>query len=158
MKKYGFALVLIFGLTTLAHAETSTSDASVSTTTNNDVMATSVSAPAAAVSTDPVVPAAVATPAAATSVAAENGANGENLEFISGEVSETDEANKTITVKLYGETENTPGDKSITVKVEPSTDITDGEKDRDLKSLTKGTEVDVEYDPTSSKATYIFVY
>ena len=82
----------------------------------------------------------------------------ENLEFVSGEVSAMDEATKSLTVKLYGETENAPSDKTLKVTVDSSTDITDGEQDRDLKSLTAGTEVDVEYDPTTSKATYIFVY
>ena len=36
--------------------------------------------------------------------------------------------------------------------------LVQGEQDRDLKSLTVGTEVDVEYDPATNKATYIFVY
>lgn len=82
----------------------------------------------------------------------------ENLEFISGEVTGMDEAAKSLTVKLYGETEDETAEKSLTVKVDETTDITDGEKDRDLKSLAAGTEVDVEYDPASNKATYIFVY
>ncbi len=82
----------------------------------------------------------------------------ENLEFISGEITGADQAAKTITVKLYGETENAAADKILTVKVDESTDITDGEKDRDFKSLTASTEVDVEYDPATNKATYIFVY
>ena len=54
-----------------------------------------------------------------------------------------DEAAKTITVKLYGETENSASDKILTVKLDETTDITDGEKDRDAKSLTNGTEVDI---------------
>ncbi|MBI3315456.1 MAG: hypothetical protein HYZ87_00565 [Candidatus Omnitrophica bacterium] len=82
----------------------------------------------------------------------------ENLEFVSGEVSAVDEAAKSVTVKLYGETENDASAKVLTVKVDETTDITDGEQDRDLKSLSAGTEVDVEYDPASNKATYIFVY
>ena len=82
----------------------------------------------------------------------------ENLEFVSGEITSTDEAAKTVTVKLYGETENAANDKTLTVKLDETTDITDGEKDRDIKSLTNGTEVDVEYDPATNKATYIFVY
>jgi DNA segregation ATPase FtsK/SpoIIIE-like protein len=87
-----------------------------------------------------------------------DGAEAENLEFVSGEVSAIDEAAKTVTVKLYGETENETKEKVVTVKIDDSTDITDGENDRDLKSLTAGTEVDVEYDPTSKLATYIFIY
>jgi len=81
----------------------------------------------------------------------------ENLEFVSGEVTALDEAAKKVTVKLYGETEETK-EKAITIEVDEATDITDGEKDRDLKSLAAGTEVDVEYDPATTKATYIFVY
>ena len=46
----------------------------------------------------------------------------------------------------------------LKVNVDENTDITDGEQDRDLKSLSVGTEVDVEYDPATNKATYIFVY
>ena len=82
----------------------------------------------------------------------------ENLEFVSGEVSAMDETAKSLTIKLYGETENAPTDKTLKVTVDSSTDITDGEQDRALKSLSAGTEVDVEYDPATNKATYIFVY
>lgn len=82
----------------------------------------------------------------------------DNLEFISGEVTALDEAAKSITVKLYGETEQGAAEKNISVTVDDATDITDGEKDRDLKSLAAGTEVDVEYDSKTNKATYIFVY
>ncbi len=82
----------------------------------------------------------------------------DNLEFISGEISSTDETTQSVTVKLYGETESGTSDKTLKVTVDGTTDITDGEQDRDLKSLTAGTEVDVEYDPATNKATYIFVY
>lgn len=82
----------------------------------------------------------------------------DNLEFISGEVSELDETAKTVSVRLYGENEDTASDKVLKVSVDENTDITDGEQDRDLKSLATGTEVDVEYDPATNKATYIFVY
>ncbi len=85
-------------------------------------------------------------------------ANAENLEFISGEVTGLDEVAGALTVKLYGETEADTNPKSLVVHVDETTDITDGEKDRDVKSLATGTEVDVEYDPASNKATYIFVY
>ena len=127
---------------------------------------TAPSAPATPPAAPPAVPAVAAAPAAAAPVpapealalAAPEAANTENLEFISGEVSALDEASKSLTVKLYGETENTPSDKTLKVTVDTNTDITDGEQDRDLKSLTVGTEVDVEYDRASSKATYIFVY
>lgn len=82
----------------------------------------------------------------------------DNLEFISGEITAMDEAAKTVTVKMYGETADNEADKMLTVTVDASTDITDGEQDRELKSLAAGTEVDVEYDPATKKATYIFVY
>lgn len=81
----------------------------------------------------------------------------ENLEFVSGEVTLADGSAKTITVKLYGENE-TSGDKTLTIQVAETTDITDGEKDRDFAGLAPGTEVDVEYDPATTKATYIFIY
>jgi hypothetical protein len=89
--------------------------------------------------------------------AAEEEVAAENLEFVSGEVTSSDGTAKTIAVKLYGETE-TSGDKSLTIQVADTTDITDGEKDRDFASLAPGTEVDVEYDPATAKATYIFIY
>lgn len=102
-----------------------------------------VAAPAAA---EPAAPAETLEPAT------------DNLEFISGEVTALDEAAGTVTVKMYGETSENEADKMLTVTVDANTDITDGEQDRDLKSLTPSTEVDVEYDPASKKATYIFVY
>ena len=117
------------------------------------------SQPEAAVSTEAPAQSVAETPAPAESAAPlEEIVNTENLEFISGEVTTMDETAKTITVKLYGETENDTNQKILTVKVDETTDITDGEKDRDMKSLAAGTEVDVEYDPTTNKATYIFVY
>jgi hypothetical protein len=82
----------------------------------------------------------------------------DNLEFISGEVSELDETGKSVSVRLYGESEDATSDKVLKVTIDENTDITDGEQDRDLKSLAAGTEVDVEYDPATNKATYIFVY
>jgi hypothetical protein len=82
----------------------------------------------------------------------------DNLEFVSGEITAMDEAAKTVTVKMYGEAAENEADKMLTVTVDASTDITDGEQDRELKSLNAGTEVDVEYDPATKKATYIFVY
>lgn len=82
----------------------------------------------------------------------------ENLEFISGEITALADTEKSITVKLYGEAEANAADKLLTIKLDENTDLTDGEKDRDFKSLAVGTEVDVEYDPASNKATYIFVY
>ena len=82
----------------------------------------------------------------------------DNLEFISGEVSAMDDVAKTVSVRLYGENEDKASEKVLMVNVDENTDITDGEQDRELKSLIAGTEVDVEYDPATNKATYIFVY
>ena len=81
----------------------------------------------------------------------------ENLEFVSGEVTASNASAKTITVKLYGENE-AAGERTLTIQVADTTDITDGEKDRDFAGLAPGTEVDVEYDPATAKATYIFIY
>ena len=88
---------------------------------------------------------------------AEEALAAENLEFVSGEVTGADGSAKTVTVKLYGENEAS-GEKSLTIQVTDTTDITDGEKDRDFSALAPGTEVDVEYDPATTKATYIFIY
>ncbi len=82
----------------------------------------------------------------------------DNLEFVSGEISAMDEVSKSVSIRLYGETENAADEKILKVAIDENTDITDGEQDRDLKSLATGTEVDVEYDPSTNKATYIFVY
>ncbi len=109
-----------------------------------------------------VVPAAEPAPAPSEPIVAapdqEAATVTDNLEFISGEVSALDEAAKTVSVRLYGENEDKASDKVLSVNVDENTDITDGEQDRELKSLTAGTEVDVEYDPATNKATYIFVY
>ncbi len=111
----------------------------------------------AEVAPDAVIPAALEAVSSANEEAAPVAAQTENLEFVSGEIAALDEAAKKVTVKLYGETEGSK-EKSVTIEIDDTTDITDGEKDRDIKSLVVGTEVDVEFDPTSSKATYIFVY
>jgi hypothetical protein len=125
-----------------------------------DMAQTPASMPSENAAVEPA-PAPVTEPATEVSAEAANDdgePSAENLEFISGEISSVDETAQTITVKLYGESDDASNDKILTVKLDSTTDITDGEKDRDLKSLTPGTEVDVEYDSTSNKATYIFVY
>lgn len=120
------------------------------------VIAAAPAAPAAPAM--PEVPAEAVAAAPAVVEPAEEVAASENLEFVSGEVTAVNEAAKSLTVKLYGEADNQAAEKTLTVTTDANTDITDGEKDRDLKSLTPTTEVDVEFDPASSKATYIFVY
>lgn len=114
-------------------------------------------APVVAVAPEPK-PADIVTSAAVAAPETAELPSTENLEFVSGEITKTDEIAKTVTVKLYGETEDQASEKILTVTLDENTDITDGEKDRDLKSLAASTEVDVEYDPASNKATYIFVY
>lgn len=165
MKKCIFAILLFSAFIGTSFAEDAVTPAADAVATKAEtVAAETASAVNSAIgsATETVAPEASVAATTATEVAVEPAptaeSSGENLEFISGEVSTLDDANKSLTVKLYGETENTPGEKSITVTVDASTDITDGEKDRDLKSLTAGTEVDVEYDPANNKATYIFVY
>lgn len=104
------------------------------------------------------IPPAISATAVPDEMPAAENANTDNLEFISGEIGELDEAGKTILVKLYGETDSAKTDKTLKVSVDASTDITDGEQEREFKSLAVGTEVDVEYDPANNKATYIFIY
>ncbi len=175
MKKLSFSLVALFMLFMSHHAiaaeQSAQQDQAAASATTATVMAKTDSTEGAA--SEPVATPAVekpATTAPATEPASETPVEpkteeevsdekaSENLEFVSGEINAVDEATKTVTVKLYGETEKSTGDKVISVKVNDSTDITDGEADRDLKSLTPSTEVDVEYDPATNIATYIFVY
>lgn len=143
-----------------AAADTQTTAKAVADT--NTVVAPETPAapvPQAVAAPAPEAPAPAAVPAVAPAeTQAPAAPASENLEFVSGEISSLDEAASTLTIKLYGETENKTSDKILTVKVDTATDITDGEQDRALKSLTAGTEVDVEYDPATNKATYIFVY
>ena len=162
MKRIAMFLIVGSFFVTLARAEDMPADKPADAATT-ETTATAVVPPAepSEAPAAPMAPATPAEPAAAEVAPAVPPAavdKAENLEFVSGEVSAMDEASKSLTVKLYGETENAPSDKTLKVTVDSTTDITDGEQDRDLKSLTAGTEVDVEYDPATSKATYIFVY
>ena len=147
MKKFSLLLWILsaFIAVPLAQAETAPTP-----TTTEEVVTAPESSNAAVTTTETGVE-----PNEAAAKAAELD---QNLEFVSGEVTAVNETAKTLSVKLYGETENSTENKTLIVAVDDSTDITDGEKDRELKSLTPGTEVDAEYDPASNKATYIFVY
>ena len=152
-------LVLSLFVSMHAYAEDANTAPSTTTATTETAAPVVAVAPAPAPVVEPAAPVAVSAPASAPApAAADANSNLDNLEFISGEVSVLDEAGKTLTVKLYGETEATATDKTLKVSVDSNTDITDGEQDRDFKSLSVGTEVDVEYDPATNKATYIFVY
>ena len=153
MKKVAVAIFVLYLLGPIfgQAAEEADKPTTVSSATASPQVSTEV--PAA-----PVIPAQLEpTVAPAPSIAKEAPA-AENLEFVSGEITAVDEAAKSISVKLYGETENSASEKVLSIKLDETTDITDGEKDRDIKSLTVGTEVDVEYVPASNKATYVFVY
>ena len=153
MKKYLFVvLLLVTGLSLTAYAEdAATAPAAAPATAAAEEAAPAPTPPAV----DTAAPAAAPTTAA---IPAEDAGLADNLEFVSGEVSVLDEPGKSVSVRLYGENEDTASDKVLKVGVDENTDITDGEQDRDLKSLAVGTEVDVEYDPATNKATYIFVY
>ena len=156
-----FLVVGLFSLCPLVRAE---DNQAAPAPAAEDTTAVAPAAPVEPTPTTPApptleaAPAPAAAPAAVPAAAPTEAMNPENLEFVSGEVASLEEASKSLTVKLYGETENAPSDKTLKVTVDENTDITDGEQDRDLKSLTAGTEVDVEYDPSNNKATYIFVY
>ena len=174
MKKYAFLLFAGVLFSVNVYAEDAQPQAPASdarTESSQDASQPSDSSEAVSPAPDTAAPVTDATPMpmvdaaaapAAGSVEAppapEAPATPENLEFVSGEISAVSEEAKTITVKLYGETEESASDKILTIKLDENTDITDGEKDRDLKSLAVGTEVDVEYDSVTTKATYIFVY
>ena len=147
--------LMSFAFLTVAFAAEETT--AVPATTSTETSSTAPAAPAEAPAAPEAVAAATTTPAPVAAEATEAAAN-ENLEFVSGEVGAIDAATKSVTVKLYGETDDNVTDKTLTVTTDASTDITDGEKDRELGSLAAGTEVDVEYDPATKKATYIFVY
>jgi hypothetical protein len=157
MKKYGW-LFLVLSVLTLQSVYAADSTTVTTGNTANSGTTNEADLTADAPTDSPAAAAEAVAPKTEAATDAAEAINQENLEFVSGEVSASDEANKTITVKLYGETEDEATDKVLTIKIDETTDITDGEKDRDIKSLTVGTEVDVEYDPASNKATYIFVY
>ena len=163
MKKAFWVLAFCLLASSVLHAESTTSSQDgQAVPASSGAAAETAKAPEAQVpaaeTTAPVTATPVAAAPAGQPAAADESTAAEDLEFVSGEISAMDEASKTVSVKLYGETENSTDNKIISIKVEGATDITDGEKDRDLKSLTVGTEVDVEYDPATNKATYIFVY
>ena len=103
----------------------------------------------------PAAPAADAAPAV-TDTATSVEDNLDNLEFASGETTGFD-AGK-LQVKVYLDDAGNPAESTIELTVDNDTEITNGEKDLDSSSLKAGVEIDVEYDKTSKKATYIFVY
>lgn len=82
----------------------------------------------------------------------------ENVEFVTGEVSQFDKANQNLTAKIYLNNEGDSVDETIQVKVVSSTIITDGDADLTSDELTPNREVDIEYNSDTKEATYIFVY
>ncbi len=104
----------------------------------------------------PVAPAA---PAAASAAPAEDNLdNLDNLEFASGETTSFDAATGKLQVKVYLDDAGNPAENTIDLTVDSETEITNGEKDLDSSALKTGVEIDVEYDKTNRKATYVFVY
>lgn len=82
----------------------------------------------------------------------------DNLEFASGEVAAFDSAAGKLQVKVYLDDAGNPAENTIELGVSSNTEVTNGEKDLDLTAFKPGVEIDVEYNKTSSQATYVFVY
>lgn len=102
------------------------------------------------------VAAAAALPPAPAETAIEE--NLDNLEFASGEVTAFDDASKKLQVKVYLDDAGNPAENTIDLTLANETEITNGEKDLDATALKPGVEIDVEYDKSTQKATYVFVY
>ncbi len=78
-----------------------------------------------------------------------------NSEFVSGEIAEIDNTNKTLTVKLYSAGKN----KVVTVNFDAATEmIVNGEKGKGEASLQSGAAIDLRYDPETKRALYIYIY
>lgn len=101
-------------------------------------------------------------PAALTAPAAEEADAGEAaveaLDFASGEIVAFDAASGKLDVKVYLDAEGNASEQTLSVTVDAQTEITSGDEPLKTDALTKGAEVDVEYDTSSKKATYIFIY
>ncbi len=82
----------------------------------------------------------------------------ENLDFASGEVVSFDAASGNLSVKVYLDSAGNANEQTLALTVDSATEITNGETDLHNDSLKPATEVDVEYDVRTKKATYIFVY
>lgn len=106
----------------------------------------------------PAASAPAAAPATAAPAAAATEDNLDNLEFASGEATAFDAATGKLQVKVYLDDAGNPAENTVELTVGSETEITNGEKDLDHSALKAGVEIDVEYDKTTKKATYVFVY
>jgi hypothetical protein len=98
------------------------------------------------------------TAAPAATEAAEGLPDLENLDFASGEIVSFDTGNGKLDVKVYLDSAGEANEQVLALVVDNETEITDGENELKTDALAKGSEVDVEYDTRSKKATYIFIY
>ena len=76
------------------------------------------------------------------------------FELISGEVQKIDESGKTLTIKLHAPSK----EKALTVNYDDTTQVNGSQTHQTLASLQTGAEVDLRYDPKSSRAVYIYIY
>ncbi len=82
----------------------------------------------------------------------------DNLDFASGEITAFDAASGKLDVKVYLDGAGDAKEQTISLTVDDKTEITSGENDLKADALKPGAEIDVEYDTTNNKATYVFIY
>lgn len=82
----------------------------------------------------------------------------DNLDFASGEIVSFDAASGKLDVKVYLDGTGDAKEQTISLTVGDGTEITSGENDLKSDALKTGAEIDVEYDTTNKKATYVFIY
>jgi len=93
-----------------------------------------------------------------TPVAAEVQAPLDSLDFASGEISAFNATSGVLDVKVYLDVAGDAKERTVSLNVDQTTEITDGEADLKADSLKPNAEIDVEYDTTNNKATYIYIY
>ncbi len=103
-------------------------------------------APIPAASPAPVEGAAARVPDAAAPSA--------GAQLVSGEIVAIDASQRTIAVKLYSESGS---DETLTLSFDESTQI-DGSDAKAISSIQSGSNVDLRYNPQTSRALYIYVY
>jgi len=86
------------------------------------------------------------------------GSLAEGLVFASGEIVAVQHESQAFRVRIYFDREGNYDRHEIALTYGPQTLFTDGEQDLDRMALQKDREVDVEYDPRTRMATYVFVY
>ncbi len=87
---------------------------------------------------------------ASTATAASN----EPLQLVSGEIISIDEPQKTLTLKHFSEAGL---EETLVVNFDATTKV-DGQAAQSLTSIQSGTEIDLRYNPQTSRALYIYVY